>query len=308
MNTHRAAVGLVSALSLAGSSFAQSWFPIGATWQHEYFNWSFLGYTRMVADGDTLLGGEQARVLRREIIAAFIEPPHQVQAFSRSPFAVTESQGLVRIWVASQSAYDTLWNMNAVPGDQWQMAPMTAPIVCDPESYTEVVDTGHVSIDGVQLRWLAVDNHFVWSGPELGVQRDTIIERIGPTLHYFTPHDLCNGQVDGADGLALRCYTDAEISYNRTAPWSCETLLGITDAETRASTGLFIAGAGACRVQLPGTNASARLELFDATGRVVRQLAVQNGDVVPVRAKGLVIYRFTDNTGSPLGTGSLVMD
>lgn len=224
MKRRSAGLLCMTVLFCTGAARAQSWFPTGATWQHEYFNGAFQGYTRMLAAGDTLLGGQQARVLRCEIVAAYASPPYPVSTFPRSPFAVLESAGLVRIRVDSQSAFDTLWNMNAVPGDRWQMAPMTEPILCAPESYTEVVDTGHVSIDGGQLRWLAVDNHFFLNGPALGVQRDTLMERIGPTLHCFTPHDFCNGQVDGADGGALRCYTDADISYSRIAPWSCETL------------------------------------------------------------------------------------
>lgn len=302
-------MGLVSALALIDGGFAQSWFPTGATWQHEYFNvGAFVGYTRMVAVGDTLLGGEQARVLHREIIAAYTVPPYPVTTFPRSPFSVTESEGLVRIWVDSQAAYDTLWNINALPDDRWRMAPMTESIVCGPESYTVVADTGHVSINAIQLRWLAVDHHYILDDLEWNVQRDTIIERIGPTLHYFTPHDFCSGQADGAGGGALRCYTDAEITYSRITPWSCETLLGIADAAGRAAAALVSDAAGACRVQLPSTNASAWLELFDATGRVLKQFTVKHGDVVPISAKGVLAYRLTDGQGKLIGAGSLVVD
>lgn len=298
----------ITMLLSAGAIRAQTWFPTGANWQHEYFNWSVQGYTRMVADGDTLLGGEQARVLRREIVAAYASPPYPVSTFPRSPFAVLESAGLVRIWVDPQATFDTLWNMNAAPGDRWRMAPMTESIVCDPVSYTEVVDTGHVSIDGILLRWLAVDNHFIWSGPDLGVQRDTIIERIGPSWHYFTSHDFCNGRVDGADGGALRCYTDGELNYNRIAPWSCETLLGVAEAPAHTMARMITDGEGCFRVRLAGPFSSVRLELFDATGRVLGDRAVRNDDLVGIGAASFLFYRITDGQGHVLGSGTVASD
>lgn len=307
MRYAKISVALWSVILCAAEVQGQSWFPTGATWQHEYFNGgAFVGYTRMVADGDTMLGGQQARVLRREIVAAYIAPPHPVQTYPRSPFSVTESEGLVSIWVDSASEYDTLWNMNALPGDRWQLAPMTEPIVCDPESYALVVDTGHTSIADVDLRWLAVDIHYIWDGLEWYLLRDTIVERFGPTLSYFTPHDYCNGQADGADGGPLRCYSDADLSYSRIAPWSCETLLSVADASRPSQARLLRVEGHGCRVELPTTE-TADLELFDGVGRRLEQLRVSHGDLVQPAVMGFLAYRFTDAAGHILGAGAVVV-
>lgn len=214
----------------ATTAHTQSWFPDGAQWHHAYFNGGFIGYVRMEVNGDTLLAGQEARVLNRTVVAAGFDGG-PISTWTKEPFAVRESAGLVSIWSPAQQAFDTLWNMNAVPGDRWQLAPVTEPNVCDATSYSEVIDTGHVSISGIHLRWLAVDLHYIWEGSEWDVRRDTIMARIGSSLLYFTPHDFCNGQLDGADGGALRCYTDADLSYSRIAPWSCETLLGVPEVE-----------------------------------------------------------------------------
>jgi hypothetical protein len=295
-------------LACLGPAAAQSWFPDGATWQHHYFNvGAFLGYTRMVADGDTMLGGQQARVLRRETVTAFVTPPHGVQTTSRWPFAVTETEGLVSIWVDPQSAYDTLWNMNALPGDSWRLAPMTESIICDPESYAVVIDTGHTTISGVDLRWLAVDLHYLYQGIEEAIERDTIIERIGSTSHYFTPHDFCIGWVDGGDGLDLRCYTDAQISYNRT-PLACESLLSISEVPAQAPTRLVHDGPGALRVLMQAETPFARLELYDATGRRLMDLRVRDGDPLRPGAAGMLVYRFTDPAGRSIGAGKVLVE
>ncbi len=294
-------------LACLGPAAAQSWFPDGATWQHNYFNGGFVGYIRMVADGDTLLGGQQARVLRREIVVAGLDPPHFVSVWPREPFGVTQSEGLVSIWVPSEQTFDTLWNMNALPGDSWRLAPMTEFITCDPESYAVVIDTGHTTISGVDLRWLAVDLHYLYQGIEEAMERDTIIERIGPTWHYFTPHDFCIGWVDGGDGLDLRCYTDAEISYNRTT-LSCESLLNIGEVPAQAPTRLVNDGAGALRVLMRAETPFARLELYDGTGRRLMDLRVRDGDPLRPDAAGMLVYRFTDAAGRSIGVGKVLLE
>jgi hypothetical protein len=95
------------------------------------------------------------------------------------PYCVQESDGLSLIHVPGVG-FDTLYNMNAGVGDRWNLSPL--PEQCDSTSYLEVVDTGLAAIDGMQLRWMAVDIHF----PELNwVFQDTIIERIGTMVSYF---------------------------------------------------------------------------------------------------------------------------
>jgi hypothetical protein len=278
MKYFRKAITLWLLILCATNAYTQSWFPGGAQWHHEYFNGAFIGYIHMEADGDTLIAGQQAQVLRRTVVAAsFDGGPLTVWHFV--PLAAIEESGLVRVWVPSELAFDTLWNMNAAPGDQWNLAAMTEPTVCDPESFVSVVDTGHIFLSGTDLRWLAVDLHYFLSGTEWNVERDTIIERIGSTLLYFTPHDFCNGQLDGADGGALRCYSDTELSYSRIAPWSCETLLSITDVEKPLRAELLPVVGHGCRVQLAAGTA-ARLELFDGVGRRLKQLQVRDGDLV----------------------------
>ncbi|HRO99980.1 MAG TPA: hypothetical protein PLN54_11150 [Flavobacteriales bacterium] len=219
---------------------------------------------------------------------------------------VNESDGLVRIWVPSEQAYDTLYDMRVVPGDRWQLAPLSAPIVCDPSSYAQVLDTGHVTIDGVPLRWLTVDHHYLLDGSEYTVWTDTIIERMGLNLSYFTPHELCNAAADGGEGGPLRCYSDAEISFNRFEPWSCEFVLTVSEATAEHRAGLVPLGDGAYRVQLPATEGVTQFTLFDASGRQLQQRTVHDGDVIVMAQQGLGIYHFLDQQAQVIGSGRLV--
>ncbi len=285
----------------------QSWFAEGATWQHEYWNvGAFVGYTRMVADGDTVLGGEQARVLRRETVAAFVEPPHAWSISPLYPFIVHESNGLVRIWENEHETFAVLYDMNAVPGDQWLMARPYSYHICDTTSYVQVLDTGMLVQNEVPLRWLAVERHYIMDGAEWFVQADTVIERIGYTTGYFAPHDACNAGVDGDDGRELRCYTDEVISYKRIEPWSCESLLAVSEATAERVAGLVPLGDGAYRVQVPATEGALRVTLFDASGRQLQQRSVRDGDVIVMAQQGVGIYHFLDQQAQVIGRGRLV--
>jgi hypothetical protein len=290
---------------------AQSWFPEGATWQHEYWNvGAFIGYTRMVADDDTVVGAEQARVLRRETVAAFVEPPHAWGISPRYPFIVHESGGLVRIWEDWSNAFALLYDMNAVPGDQWPMALPYDYRICDTTSFVQVLDTGTVVVNDVPLRWLAVERHYIMDGAEWFVQADTVIERIGYTTGYFVPHDACNAAVDGDDGRDLRCYTDAVVSYKRIEPWSCETLLGL-DEELVSDRPLLVPLNNLSRTYtLRSAHAGALvLQGYDALGRmgIRAQLPPQAVLDLSDQAPGVFLYRLLDQQGVVVSTGRLLL-
>lgn len=299
-------LALTVLMHLSGTAYAQIWFPDEAQWHHEYYNGSFVGFIRMQVEGDTLLGGEEARTLSRSIQVASVGGG-PISSWSRAPLHVHEVDGLVSIWLPDQSVYDTLYHMNAVPGDQWGLAAYPTPLVCDPESYVTVVDTGHFAWNGADPRWLAVDIHYFFGGAAWDVQRDTIIERVGSTLVYFAPHDLCNGQLDGADGGPLRCYEDLEVTYNRIEPWSCGTLLSVPSVTEDPVAMLIPDGEGRLRVQLPMEASVVELHPYDGLGRTVFQRTVRNGDAVQPGRSGPLLYRITKVSGDSIGTGKVMV-
>lgn len=257
----------------------------------------------MQVDGDTLLGDEVSVKLRSYVRYWLVGTSQGFEGQSGVGQVVNESNGLVRIWVPHQQAYDTLYDMRALPGERWQLPPLPAPIICDSTSYAQVVDTGHVSIDGVSLRWLAVEHHYLLDGAEYTVWADTIIERIGLNLSFFTPHGVCNAAVDAGGEGPLRCYSDGEISFNRFEPWSCEFVLGVADVADGRAAGLVPMGDGAYRVQLPATDGAVQFTLFDAAGRHLLARSVRDGDVLILTPQGVGIYQFMDHQQQLIGKG-----
>jgi hypothetical protein len=222
------------------------------------------------------------------------------------PFVVQESGGQVRIWEEWRNAFAVLYDMNALPGDQWMMPVLIEGNVCDTTSFVEVVDTGTMVVDDVLLRWSAVERHYIMDGTEWNVFADTVIERVGFTTGYFSPHDACNAALDFDEGSELRCYTDDEISYKRIQPWSCETLLAVpavTDAGTAAQ--LVPLGDGRHRVVLPAPHGAAQLTLFDAAGRQLEHHTVRDGEVLGGASQGFAVYQLRD-AGGLLGVGRVL--
>jgi len=220
------------ALAAPACASAQGWFPLGASWTYFYADQIYTGYVSHVVTGDTVVDGQACRVIHRTRTYA---DNGNVYSMTLSPYCAYDTAGLVWIHLPS-GGFDTLYHMDAVPGDRWMLSPLPEP--CDSTSYLEVADTGHVVMDGVPLRWLAVQLHF----PEMfgnTVFQDTIIERLGTLYSFLPPQNICLGGVDGSEGEALRCYQDSEIAYMATGIDVCEPTLGIAPSGTDALHALF---------------------------------------------------------------------
>jgi hypothetical protein len=270
---------------LTVGSVAQSWFPAEAEWHffHQYGAGSGIGYIRVVVEGDTMLQGVPAKKLvKTRTIADAAVPPYIPYTQSAGYTILTEEAGLVRIHDHTLAAFDTLWNMAAVPGDSWRFADWTDLWNCTTSSFTQVVDTGTLIIDDVPLRWLAVEQHHVieeLDPPFIWVAEDTVVERIGALNDYLFPHDRCAGMTDGNEGGPLRCYSDGEISYNAgvvgwyTYSSACD-FLPTAVPEERSSRITIHPNPGRDHVWLEHgspLSSEASIELIDVQGRSVSQ-------------------------------------
>ena len=257
------AVAVFLPLILAGGVAAQGWFPIGASWTYNYADQLFTGYVTHVVTGDSVVDGQNCRVID---VTRTYGLGSNVYTLHLDPYCVHESDGVSFIHVPGVG-FDTLYNMNAGVGDRWNLSPL--PEQCDSTSYLEVVDTGLAAIDGMQLRWMAVDVHF----PELNwVFQDTIIERIGTMVSYFPPQNFCLGALDGSEGGSLRCYRDAQINFQATWADVCEIQLAIA-GHSAGSMELIPypnPGDGSIRINWPSQR-SFDLEVRDGLGRIVHR-------------------------------------
>jgi len=252
---------------------AQSWCPPGATWHYQYASAGPMlityGHVLFEVTGDTVIAGQPTRRIDRSTHTYNFDSLEPV-SWVLQPIFTHASDGVAWIYDPAAAAYDTLYHFNAVPGDHWKFAPLPAGYGCDTTSRMLVTDTGTTAIDGIPLRWLAVDVEFFVENLEF-VQADTIYERLGGSFTYMLAKATCLFAVDGSEGGALRCYEDDEISYNR-VDGPCDLVLGMYDLPIIHSVDIF---PNPCTTQAtlnwPTGTPVEQFILTDASGRVVRQ-------------------------------------
>ncbi|MDQ3101578.1 MAG: T9SS type A sorting domain-containing protein, partial [Bacteroidota bacterium] len=164
-------------------------------------------------------------------------------------------------------------------GDRWYMA--HAGEGC--ESF-EVLDAGTMQEDGVELRWLDLNNVSV-----------RIVERIG-SLWEFLPFCPPN-HIDGMGGL--RCYTDDEIHYQGTG-WNsgCTSLVSIDEMAADPIKLFPNPGNDHFNLQLPpGLH---HLMIFNALGRTVLKVdRISDQAVIDASSlrSGIYLIQITDRSG-----------
>ncbi|MBK6543342.1 MAG: T9SS type A sorting domain-containing protein [Flavobacteriales bacterium] len=282
---------LFSLLLLPLLACGQSWCVPGATWR---YNVLFIyGYIEYSYAGDTLINGMEAQVL--DVATAFQypqpppEPPSPPQ-YTYDPVAyITRNEGdLVFLWDTPSQTWDTLFWWGAQVGEGWTMA--HGGPACQA---FEVLDTGTMEVDGVELRWLDLNNVSV-----------RIVERIGSLWDFFP---VCPpGHIDGMGGL--RCYTDNEIHFQQPSwNYGCTSMVSIEEELTNAfklfpnpgTTHFTLSGVEGYLSPGPHT-----IALFDATGRMVLQQRTADArTVISTQTLPAGLYRIAvrDEQGGMMG-------
>lgn len=237
-----------------------------------------------------MIDNEPARRLIKTRVASYQFGEPTIQTLGN--VFVREADGLVMIYDPSIPGFDTLYDMNASAGDQWQLVMLPEP-ACDPESYMLVTDTGTILIDDVPLRWLAVEiNYYAGDTTPVEIVSDTIVGRIGTLDTYLLPMDLCMGELDWNEGGPLRCYSDSEISYHIDEEIPCEL---ITSVDDRLSSSPSIRQTNrTIQFDLPNER-TAQYQLMDSQGRLLSAGKITNGALIELSnlSSGIYLIRLT---------------
>jgi hypothetical protein len=197
---------------------------------------------------------------------------------------------MAMIFVPGLDLFDTLFNINAVPGDWWGMVPLPEPMWCTTDSWVEVVDTGTTLLNNVPLRWLAVDYHFLAEEVEY-VEPDTILERLGPKGFFMLPHEWCNQAVSPGVISDLYCYSDAVIDYMDPGIVDCDLGMGIAHIERSRLEVYPNPGSDQITFNWPG-HLQYMLIIHDALGRAVH-IEPRSQGTQPVDVSGFASGMYT---------------
>lgn len=262
MDTHMRLLGVAFSLLLAFVSNAQQWCVPGATW-HYTAGWNTSSFYTYNYYGDTLLDGITGNLIRSNYNNG---PWHPTGWITRAEddvvFTYQGDDGF-------DGAWDTLIWYGAVPGDHWNHIGGLHMINC--WCPFNVVDTGHVELDGEWLRTIEVTNPcFNGDWPY------SYIERIGSDVRLFLME--CE-QTDFFHEPQLRCYSDTGMTYISGLTPTCDQRVGLNGTNVSTRWSIHPAGEGSIRIQRPEALGRERLRFIDATGRTVLTRTVNAGDV-----------------------------
>lgn len=255
--------------------------PVGAKWTYKQGSWSGPDTTLMVLEvvSDTLMSGRLfSKVQVNEGWTGCHEFVQYYCESNDSLFYYEPDSGLTQL----------LFRWNATTGETWS-TPIEQTGYLDTLDWT-VLDTSHVLLDGVWLRTLDVNvESRQWLFFSYG---GTITERLGGA---WTPFTWILGFCDGETFLGLRCYEDADISWQN--PQVAQCALG-TGLEVHDGAEVLIRPTLVFRGEpINITAAIGTLAVFDATGRQVSAYSISGDQTISLDRPGAYFFRLSTVRG-----------
>jgi len=238
--------------SYSGAS-AQQWCIPGATW-HYSEHWQHENLISYMYTGDTLINGITGQVIQQGPSYVFIDPPIHI---------TRAEEGVIYLFQDfpqwNFSRWDTLIWFDADPGDHWEHLEYVDWACPCPFN---VIDTGHVLLEGQWLRTVDVSNPCFSGGLQF-----RYTERIGSELILFVP--AC--EYDGIpDGPLLRCYSDEDMIIETGIAPGCAGDASVRDGE--GSELVLFPNPGVGMVYVRSTHdrvSAAQVKILDVQGRIV---------------------------------------
>lgn len=287
---HRLTFALALALALPSLAPAQQPFAAtGSTWTYTQGSccWPDSNIAVITVPGDTLIEGRTYSKL--EGTSGWFG------CYSFAPF-LRNSNDSMYYRIGGGSAEQLLFRWDAIPGATWS-TPLVQQGFVDTLDWS-VTDTGHVLIDGVQLRTLTV-YQTSRQGTLFAAVGGVVTERLGPTCAPFT---WVFAACDGETFLNTRCYTDPEISWINPQYPQCDLVSGIPEGNTPCVFSVYpsVVGRGD-KVYVHMNTASlgpAVLLLRDATGRMLKNIPVKgNAMEISIEHGGMLWLTLESNGG-----------
>ncbi|MES2133487.1 MAG: T9SS type A sorting domain-containing protein [Bacteroidota bacterium] len=206
-------------LTLCTLSKAQSWCPnIGTYWYFDAPNSPNFcnGYVKYDYYQDSLINGNNCQMIRRYRENSCINGSHA--GYITPIFTYTNSNKVVYMNDYTSSAsvqtqvFDTLFWFNAPIGAKWLMLPQSYNCTYSTACVVTVQDTGHRTVQGINLRWQKV-NYIAQSGGPVQTLQDTIYERFGYLrTEPFNTQNFCATAIDIQTSRIFRCYGDNQLT------------------------------------------------------------------------------------------------
>lgn len=219
---------IVAIFTICNTCNAQLWCSPNAEW---YYGISWLtgnGYLKINYTGTTVTINNKVCNQLDCTDNLFYYNSNTVLTFTNTYYTY-EKDSIVYLYSPTYNFFDTLYNYKANIGDSWLY-----PFYSQDTSLTscqrykvQVTDTGHQVIQGVNLKWLKLNNN------------ETLFERIGVLKKYAMPYFRDCGFSDGPITGALRCFSDIQISNYKNYAGNCNYIYNPNSVEELATSSML---------------------------------------------------------------------
>lgn len=270
---------------LAGTALSQVWCPPGAVWNFTFAGTntatSTYGYTEMRYAGDEMAGGLMCKKLERVRYAFGYGSNNPYPPESRFYFTHV-ANGVIR-HLTDANTFDTLANFNLRPGKGWTMTAFR-PAACQSITiglrYT-IIDTGYVTINGVNLKYLKIQQGDSATAFSNSVTASVLYERMGDITNYIFRYTWgCGDPADWPFEGRFTCYWDDTFPpYTKTGESCNYNLVGIEEHRSYRMPVIFpnpSSGIFHLTTEIP-----VRARIYDAIGSLIRiaDLSPERSDI-----------------------------
>lgn len=283
---------------------------------NDSFSGAYEGYKVLSKHSDTLINGKLFSQYE-DFSVSYLggQNPFSTQyldtSSSISPIAFYEEDSVVFgvNLFGNNNSIDTIYNFKALPGDSWTINQYevdstmidTAYYYCDSKINVKVLDTGHVSKQGISLYYLYVEyeGFVVLDGNNITFARDTIFERFGGQYTFISLHEYCSLWIPWGDlgrGFNLKCYSDNEINIGE----NCKDLAYVSSPFKLNREELLNFFPNPTSEILNITTSSQQIIIRDVTGKTVFNEHLNNGNsksIINVSNLNPGVYFISTNTG-----------
>ena len=276
-------------------SIAQQWLVQGARWKYEDLQLGHVLYQSWYAS-DSIVDGYAVQVVRRTQQDILFGGP--IIALPDHYYRMEGNAVMRRCggpW-CFDAAWDTTYFLG-IPGDRW-MSEYAEPS-CYPSGMLQIVDTGHMVLEGIQRRtwdlvYLDENGNTVQDiNPQLGDSLG-IIEGVGSPPG--APPGPCDTMVTWHVPLvSLLCYSDAELSIPEGTV--CDLVTSGNPAEANSSA--LLPNPGTDQFTITGLSPGSTIRVCDPLGRLIHSAVSTTRDaIIPTSAWEVGTYYITVSHGS----------
>jgi hypothetical protein len=183
----------ITVILLSFQGKAQMWCPPGATWHHRAINGypPVNGYYYYTYLNDTIINSKSYNRIKESFRGT--NPMWGLGVIDK-PLGIKYTRQQNNVIYLFE---DTLYNFNAIIGDKWLKAKLRsdginyAPVCNGPRRIVEVIDTGHLIINSVNLKTLTLKYQFKWVETNtlttIQTYTDVVCQKLGSLTKGFTP-------------------------------------------------------------------------------------------------------------------------